>query len=121
MRRAARENARRQCSGCMPGDPRGRRRRADAAIIALTHSCAEPSDVAVPGSIIQTKLYVPSRRRATVPRPRLNELLSRGIDARLVLVSPPAGFGKTTLLSAWLAAAARPARLTHLEIRGEGA
>ena len=66
----------------------------------------------MPGSIIQTKLYVPSPRRATVPRSRLSERLSRGIDARLVLVSAPAGFGKTTLLSAWLAAAARPARLT---------
>jgi len=55
------------------------------------------------GSLIQTKLYVPRRRGATVPRPRLNTCLSRGIDARLTLVSAPAGFGKTTLLAGQLA------------------
>src|SRR5919202_2158334 len=66
----------------------------------------------MPGSIIQTKLYVPRRRGATVPRPRLSDHLSRGIDARLTLVSAPAGFGKTTLLAAWLASAPRPERLT---------
>ena len=66
----------------------------------------------VSGSIVQTKLYVPRRRGATVPRPRLSDRLSRGIDARLTLVSAPAGFGKTTLLAAWLASAPRPEGLT---------
>src|SRR5919199_1381917 len=66
----------------------------------------------MPGSIIQTKLYVPRRRGATVPRPRLSDRLSGGIDARLTLVSAPAGFGKTTLLAAWLASAVRPEGLT---------
>src|SRR5918911_3074432 len=66
----------------------------------------------MPGSIVQTKLYVPRRRGATVPRPRLSERLSRGIDARLTLVSAPAGFGKTTLLADWLASPSQPERLT---------
>ncbi len=66
----------------------------------------------MPGSIVQTKLYVPRRRGATVPRPRLSARLSRGIDARLTLVSAPAGFGKTTLVAVWLASAAPPDRLT---------
>ena len=44
-----------------------------------------------------------SRARA-VARGRLDELLGRGSDATLTLVSAPAGFGKTTLLAAWLAA-----------------
>ena len=64
------------------------------------------------GPIVQTKLFVPRRRGATVPRPRLSDRLSRGIDARLTLVSAPAGFGKTTLLAAWLASAPRPEGLT---------
>ena len=44
------------------------------------------------------------------PRPRLGGQLSRGSQARLTLISAPAGFGKTTLLTAWLAAAAREDR-----------
>jgi LuxR family maltose regulon positive regulatory protein len=44
-----------------------------------------------------------------VLRPRLSEGLDRGAASKLVLVSAPAGFGKTTLLTEWLAA--RPAAL----------
>jgi LuxR family maltose regulon positive regulatory protein len=62
--------------------------------------------------VLGTKLRVPVPRRVLVPRERLLERL-RGEPAtrpRLVLVSAPAGFGKTTLLSQWLApAAAAPA------------
>ncbi|MGY1741703.1 MULTISPECIES: LuxR C-terminal-related transcriptional regulator [unclassified Blastococcus] len=57
------------------------------------------------GPLLNTKLHVPRRRRGLVPRPRLIERLSRG-DAALTLVSAPAGFGKTTLLTEWLAATA---------------
>jgi LuxR family maltose regulon positive regulatory protein len=39
-----------------------------------------------------------------VPRPRLSERLDRGTASKLTLVSAPAGFGKTTLLTEWLAA-----------------
>ncbi|WP_245691985.1 LuxR C-terminal-related transcriptional regulator [Geodermatophilus telluris] len=42
-----------------------------------------------------------------VARPRLSERLDRGGDAALTLVSAPAGFGKTTLLTEWLATADR--------------
>src|ERR671937_1938957 len=55
--------------------------------------------------LLQTKLYVPRRRRGLVPRPRLTERLARGAESKLTLVSAPAGFGKTTLLAEWLAAA----------------
>jgi LuxR family transcriptional regulator, maltose regulon positive regulatory protein len=53
--------------------------------------------------LVATKLYVPRPRRSLVARPRLSERLSRGAESRLTLISAPAGFGKTTLLSAWLA------------------
>ena len=36
-----------------------------------------------------------------MPRPRLGELLAEGMNRKLTLVSAPAGFGKTTLLSEW--------------------
>ena len=54
--------------------------------------------------LIATKLHVPRPRRGLVERPRLRAQLDRGTSARLVLVSAPAGFGKTTLLGSWLAA-----------------
>ena len=54
--------------------------------------------------LVETKLYLPMPRRRLVTRPRLSGRLSRGSDARLILISAPAGFGKTTLLTAWLAA-----------------
>jgi ATP/maltotriose-dependent transcriptional regulator MalT len=57
------------------------------------------------GPLLETKLYVPRLRRGQVGRPRLRERLSRGAESKLTLVSAPAGFGKTTLLADWLAAA----------------
>src|SRR5450631_3541031 len=59
----------------------------------------------MPGPLLETKLHVPRLRRALVARPRLSERLSRGAESALTLVSAPAGFGKTTLLTEWLAGA----------------
>ena len=55
------------------------------------------------GPLLQTKLYIPPVRPGLVSRPRLVERLDEGLDLghRLTLISAPAGFGKTTLLSAW--------------------
>ena len=57
------------------------------------------------GPLLETKLHVPRLRRGLVTRPRLSDRLSRGAESALTLVSAPAGFGKTTLLTEWLAAA----------------
>ena len=57
------------------------------------------------GPLLETKLHVPRGRRGLVARPRLSERLSRGAESTLTLVSAPAGFGKTTLLTEWLAGA----------------
>ncbi len=55
-------------------------------------------------SLLTSKLYIPPLRSRSrvVPRPRLIERLNTGLDGRLTLVSAPAGFGKTTLLSEWI-------------------
>ena len=53
--------------------------------------------------LVKTKLYIPKPRPDVVARPRLSERLRRGADSRLTLISAPAGFGKTTLLTEWLA------------------
>jgi len=53
--------------------------------------------------ILATKLYIPPPRTNVVLRPRLIERLNEGLDRKLTLISAPAGFGKTTLVSEWLA------------------
>lgn len=50
---------------------------------------------------VTTKLHVPPSPPVLVKRPRLNQLLNQCIQYKLLLVSAPAGFGKTTLLSEW--------------------
>ena len=54
------------------------------------------------GLLLESKLRVPRRRRGLTARPRLIERLNRGAESTLTLVSAPAGFGKTTLLTEWL-------------------
>ncbi|MDH5466069.1 MAG: LuxR C-terminal-related transcriptional regulator [Candidatus Aminicenantes bacterium] len=53
-------------------------------------------------SLVTTKLYVPRLRPYVVSRPRLLDKLDEVKDRKLALVSAPAGFGKTTLLSDWI-------------------
>lgn len=57
--------------------------------------------------ILATKLYVPPFRANGVLRPRLSERLDAGIRSQLILVSAPAGFGKTTAVSEWAAGCSR--------------
>src|SRR5215207_7606727 len=66
----------------------------------------------MPGPLLETKLHVPRRRPGLVARPRLIDRLSRGAESALTLVSAPAGFGKTSLLADWLAAAGVDERCT---------
>ena len=56
-------------------------------------------------TILATKLYIPPPRTTIVLRPRLIERMNAGLTkgGRLTLVSAPAGFGKTTLVSEWIA------------------
>jgi LuxR family maltose regulon positive regulatory protein len=70
-------------------------------------------------TLLRTKLYIPEIRAdpstglplrsgqvlcqtSIVPRPRLIERLNAGLHHKLILISAPAGFGKTTLLSSWI-------------------
>ena len=53
-------------------------------------------------AILATKLYIPSPRPKIVLRPRLIERLNEGLRHKLTLISAPAGFGKTSLLSDWI-------------------
>ena len=53
--------------------------------------------------LLTTKLYIPPTRPELVPRQRLVERLNQGLNRKLTLISAPAGFGKTTLVSEWVA------------------
>jgi ATP/maltotriose-dependent transcriptional regulator MalT len=53
------------------------------------------------GELLATKSFVPVSPHALISRPRLSGLLDAGLHRQLTLVSAPAGFGKTTLLSTW--------------------
>jgi LuxR family maltose regulon positive regulatory protein len=54
--------------------------------------------------LLATKLYIPHSRPELVSRLRLTEKLNDGLHRKLTLVSAPAGFGKTTMLSEWVQA-----------------
>jgi LuxR family maltose regulon positive regulatory protein len=52
--------------------------------------------------LLTTKLHIPPTRSQLVSRLRLIKRLNDGLDCKLTLISAPAGFGKTTLVSEWL-------------------
>ena len=52
--------------------------------------------------LLSTKLYLPPTRPDLVPRARLISRLNDGLHRKLSLISAPAGFGKTTLVTEWL-------------------
>lgn len=72
--------------------------------------------------LLKTKFYVPSVRPELVVRPRLRQRLDKGLaqGRALTLVSAPAGYGKSTLIAAWLRAAAhRSTRHAWLSLEQE--
>lgn len=65
-----------------------------------------PSSKPARDPLLRTKLYVPQTRPNWVPRQRLIERLNEGLQRKVTLISAPAGFGKTTLVSEWHASPA---------------
>ena len=68
-------------------------------------------------SILATKLYIPPPRPKIVLRPRLIERLNECLSSghKLTLISAPAGFGKTTLVSEWIAGCGLPVAWLSLD------
>src|SRR5215831_15852791 len=71
----------------------------------------------MPTPILATKLHIPAHRPKLVLRPSLIERLNDGLRCKLTLVSAPAGFGKTTLISEWLGCCDPPAAWLSLDER----
>ena len=87
-----------------PASPVPTQKPRTAQVVAPPKAAGDLADSLVPAPLLETKFYVPRSRHGLVLRPRLSERLDRGAAAKLVLVSAPAGFGKTTLLTEWLTA-----------------
>ncbi|MDQ3397683.1 MAG: LuxR C-terminal-related transcriptional regulator [Deinococcota bacterium] len=66
-------------------------------------------------TILATKLYLPPPRAKVVVRTHLLERLNQSLHRRLTLISAPAGFGKTTLVSEWVADCERPVAWLSLD------
>jgi LuxR family maltose regulon positive regulatory protein len=62
---------------------------------------ASPTPLPQARTLLATKLIVPPARAQLVIRPRLFQRLEAGLKGKLTLIAAPAGFGKTTLVSAW--------------------
>ena len=66
-------------------------------------------------ALLATKLYLPPASPKRVLRPRLLARLNEGLTCPLTLLSAPAGFGKTTLLSQWIATTQLPVAWLSLD------
>ena len=66
--------------------------------------------------LIQTKLHRPPIPNDLVPRPRLTEWLNQHCQRPLVLISAPAGYGKSTLISSWLEGLEMPSAWISVDI-----
>ena len=65
--------------------------------------------------LLATKLYIPQPRSNLVHRAHLIGRLNQGIDQKLTLISAPAGFGKTTLLTGWISESELPVAWISLD------
>src|SRR5512135_1709771 len=74
-------------------------------------------NASLPGaeSLLQTKLMPPRLSFSAIPRDNLLERLDRGLGRKLTLLTSPTGFGKTTLVSMWLANRDFPAAWVTLD------
>ncbi len=94
-----------------------------AVTLATASTPTDPLPTAPPPSasavlslnLLATKLFVPPARAHLVSRPRLLDRLQQNVQGKLTLISAPAGFGKSTLLSTWVAGCQRPVAWLSLD------
>ncbi|MEA3440355.1 MAG: hypothetical protein U9R58_08735, partial [Chloroflexota bacterium] len=68
-----------------------------------------------PTLLLKTKLNIPRLSGGFITRPHLVERLNHNLDCKLTLISAPAGYGKTTLMAAWLGSCDRPSAWFSLD------
>ncbi len=114
-----------------PDQPAGVERRAGSPLKAPAPLLAAPVSAAplaaaplppIPTPAIptvSTKLLIPPPSRHLIERGRLYDTLDERLRGGIVLLSAPAGAGKTVLLSAWIAARQLPGPACWLSLDGE--
>ena len=66
--------------------------------------------------LLKARISIPPLRAQVVSRPRLVERMNEAVQRPLTLLQAPAGFGKTTLLTQWVATAADGKRVAWLSL-----
>ena len=80
-------------------------------------TCLQNQLLPLKQQLLATKFLLPTAPRVVIPRPRLHILLDKSLKHPLTLLSAPAGFGKTTLLSTWVRSlAAHKTRICWLSL-----
>jgi LuxR family transcriptional regulator, maltose regulon positive regulatory protein len=69
----------------------------------------------MPSQLLATKLFIPQKQQNLVSRPRLIKMLDAAFLRKLTLLSAPAGFGKTTLVSDWVSKSQQPVAWLSLD------
>jgi LuxR family maltose regulon positive regulatory protein len=69
----------------------------------------------VQSNLLATKLYIPTPRPNYINRRRLLSRLDEILTNKLTLISAPAGFGKTTLVSIWVSESDHPVAWLSLD------
>src|SRR5260370_40408801 len=59
------------------------------------------TSMVIQSQLLATKFFMPTTSGTLISRPRLSRLLAESLKHPLTLISAPAGFGKTMLLSSW--------------------
>jgi LuxR family maltose regulon positive regulatory protein len=66
--------------------------------------------------LLKARISIPPVREQVVPRPHLLARLDASLTRPFTLISAPAGFGKTTLLTQWIASVGSRARVAWLSL-----
>ena len=82
--------------------------RADGAAERAVERRFKPTSTPGPFELLESRLSPPQLREGSIPRPELIERLNSARDRKVVMVSAPPGYGKTTLLAQWMSRSRRP-------------
>src|SRR6266852_2057886 len=75
--------------------------REKGTLVVLEGQTIMTRSMVIQSQLLATKFFMPTASGTLISRPRLNSLLAESLKHPLTLISAPAGFGKTMLLSSW--------------------